>query len=74
MLFEKQDFEYKNKILDKSAIKVSIEALSTFGWHKYSDYQVGIDTFGRSAPGKNVYEFFEFTPEILAKKILEFKK
>jgi transketolase len=30
---------------------VSVEAASTFGWHRYTHFNVGIDRFGTSAPG-----------------------
>ena len=30
---------------------VSIEAASTFGWSRWADVSIGIDTFGASAPG-----------------------
>lgn len=71
-LFERQDAAYRQEILDAKAVKVSIEALSTFGWSKYSDLQIGLDEFGRSAPGKDAYEFFGFTPEKVAQRILDF--
>jgi transketolase len=30
---------------------LSVEAAATFGWERYADASVGIDTFGASAPG-----------------------
>ena len=35
---------------------VSVEAGSTFGWHRWADECVGIDRFGASAPGSVVME------------------
>lgn len=68
-LFERQPDAYRSSVIDKSVLKVSIEALSTFGWSKYSDIQIGLDEFGRSAPGQDVYEFFGFTPENIGDRI-----
>ena len=70
-LFDKQDADYKNKILSLDKSKVfSIEMLSTFGWHKYSDHPYGIDTFGTSAPAKDAIKDFHFLPEDFAEFVL----
>lgn len=71
-LFERQSEEYRQDILDRNVAKISIEALSTFGWSKYSDYQIGLDEFGRSGSGRDIYEFFGFTPQKIAERIKSF--
>lgn len=59
--FDKQSDEYKNKTIGITKDKVfSIEMNSTFGWHKYADHPYGIDTFGASAPSKDVIKYFHF--------------
>ncbi|MBN2169625.1 MAG: transketolase, partial [Actinobacteria bacterium] len=53
-LFEKQDAEYKERVLPKDIIKISIEAGISLGWDKYvgdDGRAIGIDRFGLSAPG-----------------------
>lgn len=66
-LFDKQDEKYKESILSLPKNKiVSVEMLSTFGWHKYADYCYGIDTFGTSAPAKDAMKYFHFTAEDLS--------
>ncbi len=55
-LFAEQDEEYKSSVLPEEVPTVSIEAGSTFGWHQWSDTQIGIDRFGASAPGEVVME------------------
>ncbi|MDX1977663.1 MAG: transketolase [Pseudanabaenaceae cyanobacterium bins.68] len=64
-LFNQQPDEYKEAILPSSVKKrLSVEAGSTFGWHKYIGSEglaIGTDTFGASAPGPVVYEKFGFT-------------
>lgn len=76
-LFNEQSEEYKESILPKAVTKrLSVEAGSTFGWHKYIGSEglaIGTDTFGASAPGPVVYEKFGFTVDNVvahAKKLL----
>ena len=75
-LFDKQSKEYKEKIIDKNSIKISIEASSIYGWEKYvgpDGISLGIKSFGKSAPYKKIYEHFSLTSDNvvkLAKKIL----
>ena len=65
--FEKQSEEYKKEVINLPKSKcVSIEMLSTFGWAKYADTNIGLDQFGASAPAKDVFKKFNFTPEYVA--------
>ena len=60
-LFELQSKSYKNKILEETKFKISIEAGSSDCWKKYVGYNgitFGIDEFGRSAPYKDIYKYF----------------
>ena len=60
-LFELQSKSYKNKILEETKFKISIEAGSSDCWKKYvGDYGIafGIDEFGKSAPYKDIYKYF----------------
>ncbi len=66
-LFDKQSKQYKNSILHLPYEKIiSIEILSTFGWHKYAKHTYGIDSFGTSAPAKDAIKAYHFMPEDLA--------
>ena len=70
-LFEKQSKAYKKRILGESKIKISIEAGSTDCWKKYigSDgLAFGIDTFGKSAPYKDIYKYFKLTATNIVNK------
>ena len=49
--FRSQPVAVRDSILTPGVPTVSVEAGSTFGWHEWSDRQVGIDRFGASAPG-----------------------
>lgn len=66
-LFERQPEAYKEKILPSACRKrVSVEALSTFGWGRYTGIDganVGIDTFGASGPAGRLFEKFGITVE-----------
>ena len=75
-LFNNQSKEYKEKILEKDSLKISIEASSVFGWEKYvgnKGSSIGMQSFGKSAPIKDLYEHFNITSNKiveLAKKML----
>ena len=64
-LFEKQSKEYKEKILGKNSFRVTIEAGVTNGWEKYTRNGIsfGINSFGKSAPYKEIYKYFGLTSE-----------
>ena len=69
-LFDKQSKEYKEKIIDKNSIKISIEASSIYGWEKYvgpDGISLGIKSFGKSAPYKKIYEYFNLTSDNIVK-------
>lgn len=71
-LFDKQSEEYKHDVLSLSKDKIiSVEMLSTFGWHKYANHTYGIDTFGTSAPAKDAIKSFHFMPEDLADFVMK---
>jgi len=60
-LFESQSGNYKNKILNETKLRISIEAGSSDCWKKYvGDFGMtfGIDVFGKSAPYKDIYKYF----------------
>lgn len=64
-LFEKQPEEYKEQILPKNVRRrVAVEALTSFGWHKYVGLDgacITLDHFGASAPAARIFEEFGFT-------------
>ncbi len=71
-LFDEQDEKYRKSIISLKKEKVfAVEMLSTFGWYKYADTVMGIDTFGTSAPAKDAIKKFDFTEQRLAKMVLD---
>jgi len=70
-LFDSQSKSYRQKILGETKFKISIEAASTDCWKKYVGTEgltFGIDTFGKSAPYKEIYKYFGLTAENISKK------
>jgi len=70
-LFDSQSNSYKKKIINETKIKISIEAASTDCWKKYignDGLSFGIDTFGKSAPYKEIYKHFGLTVTNIANK------
>jgi transketolase len=71
-LFDKQSSTYKDKILNETKLKLSIEAGSTDIWKKYvgkSGLTFGIDTFGKSAPYKDIFKHFGLISTNIANKL-----
>jgi transketolase len=71
-LFDVQSNSYKQKIINETKIKISIEAASTDCWKKYigkDGLSFGIDTFGKSAPYKEIYKHFGLTSANIESKL-----
>jgi len=74
-LFEKQSKSYKEKILNETKYKISIEAASTDCWKKYinnNGITFGIDKFGKSAPYKNIFNYFGLNIKNIIKKTTKY--
>ncbi len=58
-IFDSQESEYKNKIIEEDSLKVSLEAGIAISWKKYlskKDLSISLETFGKSAPHKKLFE------------------
>lgn len=66
-LFEKQDAAYRESVLPAAvSARVSIEQGTTFGWSRYlgsTGQSIGMQTFGASAPLKELQKKFGFSPD-----------
>lgn len=64
-LFDAQTDEYKESVLPNNVRKrVAVEALSSFGWHKYTGIDgkvISLDDFGASGPANELFYKFGFT-------------
>lgn len=71
--FEQQDSAYKTKVLPNSiTLRIAIEAGSKDFWYKYVGNKgkiIGLNQFGESAPGTEVFKNFGFTTENLIKTL-----
>jgi transketolase len=65
--FNRQDAAYKESVLPSAVTRrVAVEAGSTDSWWHYVGLRgeiVGIDHFGASAPAKDLFKAFGFTPD-----------
>ena len=71
-LFDQQTKNYRANILNETELVVSIEASETSFWKKYTGQKglnFGIDSFGKSAPFKDIYDNFKLNSESIIKKI-----
>ncbi|MEM6338463.1 MAG: transketolase [Pseudomonadota bacterium] len=72
-LLESQDFEYKNSLTGNAKLSVAIEAASELGWHKIIGSDglfFGMDSFGASAPAKDLFKHFGLNADSIASSIL----
>lgn len=70
-LFEKQDRDYQDQVLG-SAPRVAIEAGVRYGWDRWIGRDgtfVGMEGFGKSAPGPQLYEHFGLTVDKLCQSV-----
>jgi transketolase len=73
--FLEQDHAYQEEILSPALrARVAVEAASPIGWDRIvgdAGDVIGMTTFGASAPYKDVYNHFGFTPERVAERARE---
>jgi transketolase len=71
-LFEQQSEEYRESVLPSAVTaRLSVEQASTFGWRRYTGLKganIGMHTFGASAPLKELLKKFGFTAERVAEE------
>ena len=70
-IFFKQKESYKNKILNETKYKISIEAGRSDTWSKFigeNGMSFGIEEFGKSAPYKDIFKDFKLTASEISNK------
>lgn len=64
-VFDSQPQDYRDSVLPPQATaRIAIEAATTATWYKYvgsGGIVIGIDSFGESAPAKELFAYFGFT-------------
>jgi transketolase len=68
-LFIEQNKEYIDEMIIPDTKKVAIEAARGLEWYRLADDVIGMDTFGASAPAKQLFEKFGFTVDAILEKI-----
>ena len=63
--FDEQDSAYRASVLRRDIASVSLEAGATLGWHRYVDDALGINSFGLSASGAYVFQYFNINSQVL---------
>jgi transketolase len=75
-LFDEQPADYQQMIMSMEAKqRISIEAGVTLGWQRFTGLDglnIGVDTFGLSAPGDALAEYFGLTPAKVIERIQEY--
>lgn len=71
-VFDNQPDKYKQDILNRGKLKVSIEASNDNIWYKYiglDGLKISIEGYGKSAKSKHLDEYFKFQAKDIARKI-----
>lgn len=74
-LFERQPEDYKNAVLPRNVkARVVVEASKDFGWGRYVGLDgaiLGMESFGASAPGSELFDIYGFKAEPIAATVNE---
>jgi transketolase len=72
-IFEQQPKSYRNSVLPPEVkARVAVEQASTFGWERYvgeAENVIGMNTFGASAPLKELQRKFGFEPGYIVQTV-----
>jgi len=74
--FDRQDAAWRESVLPAGVPRVAMEAGVTDGWHKYAGAVdsgrgavIGIDRFGESAPAGELFKYFGFSVDNVARTV-----
>jgi transketolase len=74
-IFEHQSKEYRDSVLPPDVkTRLAVEQASTFGWERYvgdAGRVIGMETFGASAPLKELQNKFGFEPDRVVATVKE---
>ena len=74
-VFAAQDVAWRESVLPAAVQRrIAIEMGVTETWHRWvgpAGRIIGLDVFGKSAPAKDLFQYFGFTPERVVKEALE---
>lgn len=72
--FLAQEKSYQEKVLPGNIPRMAVEAGANGYWYRFvtsSEYIIGLDRFGESAPGNSVYNYLGFSVDNISKTILQ---
>uniref|UniRef100_A0A7S4MWS1 transketolase n=1 Tax=Odontella aurita TaxID=265563 RepID=A0A7S4MWS1_9STRA len=75
--FLSQSSEYQTSILPGNVPTLSVEASAVHGWHRFSHAQIGMNCFGMSGKGSDVFAKFGFSTDSVesrGRELVEFYK
>ncbi|KAG1453340.1 hypothetical protein G6F56_007597 [Rhizopus delemar] len=67
-LFDEQSPEYKKEVFPLGIPIISVEALGTFGWDRFSHAHIGLTTFGTCGKVGDLYKHFGLTADHAVEK------
>jgi len=70
-LFDEQDREYKEAVIDPNTKVLAVEAARGLEYYKYANEVLGMQSFGASAPADKLFEKFGFTIANIKAKVCE---
>jgi transketolase len=76
-LFLEQEAAWRDAVLPPGGRRVALEAAATDYWWRFTGedgLRIGIDRFGESAPLASLAEHFGFTPEQVARRVIEWAR
>src|ERR1700732_3564913 len=71
-LFLQQDRDRRQKVIGDAQVRVGVEGAVRKGWDRYiceNGIFIRMTGFGASAPYKDVYNYFNITPEAVAEAV-----
>jgi transketolase len=73
-VFDSQPQAYRDSVLPPGvSARIAVEAAVTAGWYKYVGMKgivIGIDTFGESAPARELFAYFGFTVDKVVEAVI----
>ncbi|MCF6207254.1 MAG: transketolase [Sulfurovum sp.] len=70
-LFNEQDADYKEAVIDPETKVMAVEAATATEYYRYADDVLGMESFGASAPAGELFEKFGFTIQNITKRACE---
>ena len=69
--FKAQDKKYRDAVLPENNKCIAIEAGAPDYWYQFANEVIGIESFGASAPDKDLWKAFGFTEEVIKNRVSE---